>query len=89
MVIWAWVVLNHGVALHDLFTFKLHDFVYKGFHNSDAQIIILRPVVVVNDNQILVDRNQEFWHVQLFNQLIHYFIQLEKAFDNKPVHLWK
>lgn len=89
MVIRAWVVFDNGIALPNGLTFKLDNLIDECLDNSDSKIIILRPVIMVNDYQVLMDRYKELRHVQLLNKLVHYLVQFQKALNDEPVHLWE
>jgi hypothetical protein len=55
MVILTWMLSYNFVRLPDALPFKLHYFIYQCFYNSDAEVVVLGPVVVIYNYKVLVD----------------------------------
>ena len=74
MIVFTWVLPYYLIRLPDALSFKLYYLIDQSLDDSDAQIIILSPVIVVYDYKILVDGYQELLHIEFFNQSVHYFV---------------
>jgi hypothetical protein len=57
MIVWTWMVLNDVIRLPNTLSFELNDFVDQRLDNSDAEVIILRSIIMINYDQIFMYRN--------------------------------
>lgn len=77
MVVLLVVTLDDAICIPYLLSLQFYKLIHNRLHDSYSHFIILGFIVMVNYHEILMDCEQNLFHIKLIDELFEDFAQLK------------